>query len=68
MWRRRQGSPYPPPPTPFHNILNLMHGQEKISKKFVSFPRLNLPRELTEDGRESATYHVDKGENHFVSS
>lgn len=35
---RRQGSPYSPsPPTPFHNVLNLMHGQEKIRKNSFHF-------------------------------
>jgi len=29
--------PLPPPPTPFHNVLNLMHGQEKISKNLFHF-------------------------------
>ena len=36
-WGRRQGSPYPPPPTSFHNVLNLMHGQEKIRKNLFHF-------------------------------
>ena len=27
----------PPPPTPFHNVLNLMHGQEKIRKNLFHF-------------------------------
>lgn len=26
-----------PPPTPFHNVLNLMHGQEKIRKNLFHF-------------------------------
>ena len=27
----------PPPPTTFHNVLNLMHGQEKIRKNLFHF-------------------------------
>ena len=69
--RKEPGKPPIPPPPPTHSFsqrfeFNSCSG--KNLQKFVSFPRLNLPGELTEDGRESATYDVDKGENHFVSS
>ena len=58
----------PPPPLSQHFKFNAWSGNNLATNFFFSFPRLNLPGELTEDGRESRTYDVDKGEKHFVSS
>lgn len=34
--------------------------------KLLFSPRLNLPGEITEDGRESASYDVEKGEMYIL--
>ena len=39
----------------------------KINKdKLLFSPRLNLPGKITEDGRESASYDVEKGEMYIL--
>lgn len=38
-----------------------------IDKFYLLFsPRLNLPGKITEDGRESASYDVEKGEMYIL--
>ena len=34
--------------------------------KLLFSPRLNLPGKITEDGRESASYDVEKGEMYIL--